>query len=261
MSALLDELVATGVTRDDALRIEAHAKGDAAKARAWAAQRASGKLLAYVLGSQPFMGLELEVAEGALVPRAETELLGRAALEVLRARDNPTFIDMCCGSGNLVCGLAHALPTARAWASDLTDGTVALARRNVERVGLAARVTVGQGDLFAGLSGVAPVDAVVCNPPYISTAKLAKDRAELLDQEPREAFDGGPYGLTIHQRVLREALPFVKSDGWLFFEMGLGQEKQLKLLFARVKEWAEVRFAYDADNAPRVAYSQRRKEP
>ena len=44
---------------------------------------------------------------------------------------------------------------------------------------------------------------VVCNPPYISQAKLAGERAVLLENEPREAFDGGPYGLSIHQRVVQ----------------------------------------------------------
>ncbi len=213
---------------------------------------------AFRSGRSSFMGVELEVAPGALVPRAETELLGRTALELLRPIASPRFIDMCCGSGNLVCGIASALPSAKAWASDLTDGTVSLARRNVERLGLAPRVTVSQGDLFAGLGALEAVDAVVCNPPYISTSRLSKDRASLLDSEPREAFDGGPYGLTIHQRVLKEALPFVKPGGWLLFEMGEGQHKQLTMLFARVKAWGEVQLVNDATGAPRVAYAQRR---
>jgi len=213
---------------------------------------------AYRAGRARFMGVDLEVAPGALVPREETELLGRTALDVLRGLAEPHFIDMCCGSGNLVCGIAAALPSARAWASDLTDGTVSLARRNVSRLGLQDRVSVAQGDLFGGLSGVEPVDAVVCNPPYISTARLGKDRASLLENEPREAFDGGPYGLTIHQRVLKEALPFVKAGGWLLFEMGEGQHRQLTMLFARVKAWGEVQLVNDANGAPRVAYAQRR---
>ena len=91
-----------------------------------------------------------------------------------------------------------------------------------------------QGDLFASLADLGlegRVDAVICNPPYISTGKLEKESAHLLEQEPREAFDGGPYGLTIHQRAIKEALPFLRAGGTLLFEMGVGQERQLKLLF------------------------------
>lgn len=214
---------------------------------------------AYKRGTVSFMGLTLFAAPGALVPRPETALLGAKAIEILRTRGPaPRFVDMCCGSGNLVCAIATALPEARAWASDLTDGTVSLARRNVAKHGLEGRVTVGQGDLFAGVSDMEPLDAVICNPPYISTSRLGKDRAALLDSEPREAFDGGPYGLTIHQRVIKEALPFLQPDGWLLFEMGLGQEKQLRLLFQRVKVWGELQFVNDAAGAPRVAFAQRK---
>ena len=77
-----------------------------------------------------FLGIEIETAEGVLVPRAETEILGNAAIELLGAGTN--VIDMCCGAGNLACAIASARPGARVWASDLTDPCVALARRNVE---------------------------------------------------------------------------------------------------------------------------------
>jgi hypothetical protein len=90
----------------------------------------------YQKGRVPFMGVELIVAPGALVPRDETELLGRIALETLGAIAAPRVIDMCCGSGNLACALAHRLPGAAVWASDLTSGCVEVARRNVQLLGL-----------------------------------------------------------------------------------------------------------------------------
>ena len=112
-----------------------------------------------------------------------------------------------------------------------------------------------QGDLFASLKGVAPsgeIDLIVCNPPYISTGRLAKDSAHLLENEPREAFDGGPYGLSIHQRVIKEAPEHLREGGYLVFEMGLGQERQLELLFARFKGFETPRIFQDAAGAPRV---------
>jgi HemK-like putative methylase len=261
----LDELTAMLKTAGiehaemDAQRILQRAGSNIDAARAWALERATGRPLGYVLGFQSFMDVELEIAPGALVPREETELLGRTAVKTLHTRGpTATFIDMCCGAGNLACGIASALPDVRGWASDLTDGTVSLARKNVARLDLGGRLTVFQGDLFTPMQGVGPVDVVVCNPPYISTGRLTKDRAQLLEHEPREAFDGGPYGLTIHQRVIRDALPFLKSGGWLLFEIGQGQERQLKLLFQRVQEWGEVQWVADAAGNPRVAYAQRR---
>jgi oligopeptide/dipeptide ABC transporter ATP-binding protein len=51
-----------------------------------------------------FMDVELLVERGVLVPRAETELLGVEALQLVE--DGARIIDMCCGSGNLACALA-----------------------------------------------------------------------------------------------------------------------------------------------------------
>jgi release factor glutamine methyltransferase len=198
-----------------------------------------------------FMDLELLVERGVLMPRAETELLGATALEVVS--DRSTIIDMCCGSGNLACALASRLPRARVWASDLTDSCVSLARKNAQFTRVANRVTVVQGDLFSGLAGLeGTVDLIVCNPPYISQAKLAGERALLLESEPREAFDGGPYGLSIHQRVVKEALPFLKPGGWLLFEIGLGQERQVKLLFERTRAYQDLRTVANAAGEIRV---------
>src|SRR6266508_944226 len=152
------------------------------------------------------MGIEIIAAAGALAPREETQLLGRTAARWLEQQsplvgDKLRAIDMCCGSGNLACGIASAVPSVVFWACDLTDACVSLTRRNVERLKLTERVMVMQGDLFAQLACrelESTMDLVVCNPPYISTGRLAKDRAQLLEHEPREAFDGGPYGVSIY---------------------------------------------------------------
>lgn len=198
-----------------------------------------------------FMDVELLVEPGVLVPRAETELLGATALEVVS--DRARIIDMCCGSGNLACALASRLPLARVWASDLTDACVSLAKRNAEFANVQDRVVVRQGDLFSALKELeGSIDLIVCNPPYISQAKLAGERAALLENEPREAFDGGPYGLSIHQRVVKEALPFLKPGGWLLFEIGLGQDRQVKLLFERTRAYQDLRTVANAAGEVRV---------
>ena len=198
-----------------------------------------------------FMDVDLLVERGVLVPRAETELLGATALELLP--ENARIIDMCCGSGNLACALASRSANSRVWASDLTEACVALARRNAAHTGVADRVTVVQGDLFSTLKGLeGTIDLVVCNPPYISQAKLAGERAALLENEPREAFDGGPYGLSIHQRVVKEALPFLKPGGSLLFEIGLGQERQVKMLFERTRAYEDIRMVANAAGEVRV---------
>lgn len=211
---------------------------------------------------QRFMNILLELAPDVLVPRQETELLGARAVAILR--DHPpgqVVIDMCCGSGNLALSIANEIPSARVWGADLTDSTVALARRNAERLGVQDRVAIRQGDLFDALAGdglVGMADMIVCNPPYISTARLEGESAHLLEAEPREAFDGGPYGISIHQRVIRDAVDFLKPGGWLLFEFGEGQDRQAAALIARAKAYEPVVFAANEAGTPRVALVRKR---
>jgi release factor glutamine methyltransferase len=234
-------------------------------ARGMAKRRATGVPLAYVTGHKEFMGIDLIAAEGALVPRVETELLGYEALDILRSSGlaTPRVIDMCCGSGNLACAIAHYHPSASVWASDLTDNCVEISRRNVNHVGVSDRVVVTQGDLFAGLAGLGlegSIDIIVCGPPFISQAKLATDSAWLLEHEPREAFDGGPYGLSVQQRIVKEALPFLRTGGMLLFETGLGQERPARMIFERAKAYEDIRLVENLLGEVRVISARKRAD-
>ena len=225
-------------------------------ALAMAAERAEGMPLGYLTGSVRFMDLELLTAPGTVVPREETELLGWTALNVLsRAAADVELrvIDMCCGSGNLVCGIVSRQPNVRAWAVDLSDDAVRATQANVERLQLSHCVEVVQSDLFTKLRGLErTVDVIVCNPPYISSAQLDRYRADLLQHEPRAAFDGGPYGLSIFQRVVREAPDFLKPGGTLLFEVGLAQDHNVSLLFERTVLYEPVIAVNDREGAMRV---------
>lgn len=212
---------------------------------------------AYGRGSTLFMGIELLVSPGALVPRPETELLARTAVDALRQSglSTPRVVDMCCGAGNLACAIALNIPGARVWASDLTNGCVELARRNADHHDLQSRIAVLQGDLFGALSALQlerTIDMIVCNPPYISESRLKGDRASLLRDEPREAFAAGPYGLSIHMRVTKDAPRYLRPGGLLLFEVGRGQDRQVATLLERNDAYENVRVVTDETGAGRV---------
>jgi release factor glutamine methyltransferase len=227
----------------------------------WAGKRAAGAPLGLVIGRQRFLGIDLLSSTDVLAPREETEILGNEVLAILRtlSREDPArelrMIDMGCGSGNLACAAAVAVPRTRVWASDITVSCAELTRTNVAHLSLQDRIQVTQGDLFAPLSGgglEGTMDMVVMNPPYIPSTSLANSHAGLLHHEPREAFDGGPYGISILTRLLQEAPPFLKDGGYLLFEFGLGQARMVQTLVERKNLYAGLRFALDANGEARA---------
>jgi release factor glutamine methyltransferase len=218
--------------------------------------------LGLLLGRQRFLGLEFVTREAVIAPREEGELIGREALAITRtlvsgSPEREVWIaDVGCGSGNMACALAFHQPRARVWASDLAAASVALAQENVARHGLEARVRVEQGDLLGplrdlGLEGA--MDLVMMNPPYIPSASLERSHAPLLLFEPREAFDGGPYGLTILCRMLREAPSFLKPGGHLLLEFGLGQDRLVQTFAVRNNSYVDFRLVANAEGDARVA--------
>lgn len=189
-------------------------------------RKREGVPLAHLTGRQSFLGVELHAGPGALIPRAETELLGKAAIAHLRGHPDPVVIDVCTGCGNLALAYAHHVPTARVYAADLAEDAVALARRNASFTGLADRVQFFAGDLFAPFAGLGLEGRcclVSCNPPYITSTKVPKMAPEIAEHEPKLAFDGGAMGLSVLTRLFKEAPAFLKPGGALAFELGLGQ--------------------------------------
>lgn len=231
--------------------------------RALLAQRFAGTPLAHLTGRQRFMGVELLASRDALVPRKETELLGHVALAVLRQlareREGVRVIDVCTGAGNLALTLATHAPAAQVYASDLSVEAVALARRNGVMLGLGQRVEFRQGDFldpFADGQFDRNVDMLVCNPPYISSGKVSTLPTEIIGHEPSLAFDGGPFGVKILQRLLTEAPRYLRAGGWLTFEVGLGQGPALIERLRRNHAYADVAAVLDADGAVRAVVAR-----
>jgi release factor glutamine methyltransferase len=228
-------------------------------------QRLAGVPLAHLTGRQSFMGLELLAGPEALVPRRETELLGYAALEIVREtvrdRGRALVIDLCTGSGNLALALAHHEPGCEVIGGDISAEAIGLARRNAERALVGDRVGFVQGDLFAPFDALGlrqGVDVIVCNPPYISSSKAAGMPTEIAEFEPRLAFDGGAFGISILFRLVTGAAQFLKPHSWLCFEVGVGQGEPMGARLDRAGPYAFVRQVRDEAGDVRALLAQTR---
>ncbi|HET8710927.1 MAG TPA: peptide chain release factor N(5)-glutamine methyltransferase [Spongiibacteraceae bacterium] len=224
--------------------------------RAYLSRRISGEPLAHITGRQDFFGVEFVVGPEALVPRRETELLAGAALakarEAAMVAQPLTIIDVCTGSGNVALELVEHLQRdniqARVFAADLSEDAVRLARQNAQSLGLERAVEFYAGDLMAPFDLAVfanGVDLLTCNPPYINQAKVELMPAELSSSEPRLAFDGGPFGVSILMRLVEEAPRYLKTGGWLAFEVGHGQGRSMTRYLERSGAFADIQASCD----------------
>lgn len=187
--------------------------------------RGMGKPVAYLLGEWGFYSLTFTVNEHVLVPRPETEGLVEEALGFLREQETPRFADVGTGSGCIPISLLLALPAARAWATDISEAAIEVAATNVERHGVAERLTLRAGDLLVplGPEGVAgQLDAVISNPPYIVRGDPGLEPG-VRDHEPEAAlFVPSEDPLHFVERIGRQARAALRPGGQVFFEIGFG---------------------------------------
>lgn len=228
-------------------------------------RKKAGVPLAHLTGRQTFLGLELLAGPAALIPRKETEILGRAALVKIgcmaKKRGALLVVDVCTGSANLALAYAYYEPQARVWASDLSPEAIELARRNVEITGLGKRVELRVGDLlepFESAELAGRCDFLSCNPPYISTAKVKQMHPEISRHEPEAAFNGGAFGVSILMKLVKNAPRFLRPGGWLGFEVGHGQGAGLARQLERKPAFAAVETYSDPSGEIRAILAKSR---
>ena len=160
-----------------------------------AVKRRAGRIpVAYIIGSKEFMGLKFAVNSAVLIPRPDTEVLVEAAAAKLSADKNAAILDIGTGSGAIIISLLHRLKNSHGVAVDISAEALAVASGNAASLGVAERLELFRGDLFAPVTG-RTFDAIVSNPPYIDS----KDMDELAPEvrcEPRGALAGGATVLT-----------------------------------------------------------------
>src|SRR5436190_9245169 len=174
--------------------------------RSLVARRAAGEPLQYLTGHQEFFKLDFEVTPAVLIPRPETELLVEIALELLKGH-NAFIADIGTGSGCIAISLLHELRDARAIATDISPLALQIAKRNADRHGVIDRLTVIESDCFAKVNADRSFSLIASNPPYIRDDEMETLPREV-GYEPRTALAGGPDGLDIVRRLVREASPF-----------------------------------------------------
>jgi len=215
-------------------------------------RRLAGESVSYLVGETEFWGLPFYVDASVLVPRPDTETVIEVARVVRPDRAAACrILDLCTGSGVIAVSLAREYPAAEVVATEISPAAAAMARRNAERNGVADRVTVREGDLFAPVHGER-FELIASNPPYIASAVIPTLSAEVR-REPMIALDGGRDGLGFYDRICAQAREHLAPGGVLLVEHGYDQADAVRARFAAAG-FTGIALVHDLGKNPRVTW-------
>jgi release factor glutamine methyltransferase len=239
--------------------------------------------LQYLTGSVDFYSRRFAVREGVFIPRPETEVLVGKALEALAisrapiamvaevveatARTRATangrplrFAEIGVGSGVILLSALLECPDATGVGIDVSPEALELTRQNAELHGLAPRVELRSGSLFAPLTTEegSSFDLLVANPPYLADGVIASLEPEVRDHEPLAALASGPDGLEVLRVLAAEGWRWLAPQGVLALEIGDTQGPQVLSLLAESGRYDDITLSKDYAGKDRVVVARKR---
>jgi release factor glutamine methyltransferase len=205
---------------EEAAALVAAADGVDGVLRDLLARRVDGEPLEWLTGFITFLGHNMRIDPGVYVPRRQSEIVARRAIE--RLPHDGMAVDMATGSGAIAVALSNARPRATVMATEIDP--------------LAAKCAVANGvDVLVGdLGGPLPiaahgrVDVVVAVVPYVPSEEMVFLPRDVRRHEPSRALDGGPRGLVLLSEAVRWAGLLLRAGGSLVLELGGSQDTGLQ---------------------------------
>lgn len=188
-------------------------------------RRAADRVPAAYITQEAWMhGHRFFVDERVIVPRSFIgELLQDGLQPYVADPDQVSHVlELCTGSGCLAILAAQAFQNADIDAVDISPAALEVAHRNVDDYGLAERISLYEGDLFAPLPG-GRYEVIITNPPYVNATAMQNLPAEYR-HEPELALAGGADGMDVVRRIVGEARRWLTEDGVLVVEIGNERE-------------------------------------
>ena len=222
-------------------------------------RRLKGEPIAYILGEKEFWSLLLNVSEGTLIPRPDTEILVEKALQIAleKLEDNPLYfriLDLGTGTGAIALALASELSLICQKKAiqldvigvDLMPDVVKLAQSNAEKNKLSVQFL--QSRWFEHVEG--QFDIIVSNPPYIDYTDEHLTQGDVRF-EPRSALVAGENGLADLRHLIEQSPRYLKDNGYLLLEHGWKQGEEVRSIFWQ-NHWQGVATIRDYGDNERV---------
>lgn len=206
----------------------------------------------YILNKCEFMGIDLHVEEGVLIPRDDTELLVDEVLKNISEDDEKQICDLCCGSGAIGISLACLRKNIKVDLLDYYPIPEKVTLINIEKHNLQERVSFSKSDLLdVSIKASKKYDIIVSNPPYIEEEEIEKLMDDVQKYEPHTALSGGIDGLDFYKKIVNQSIEVLNENGILAFEIGYNQGKAVKSLMEE-KNFKDVRVIKDFASLDRI---------
>jgi release factor glutamine methyltransferase len=191
-------------------------------------RRANHEPYEYIVGEASFYDIELNVEQGVLIPRPETEILIDLVAEIIEKEKITTIAEIGVGSGAISVVLARKFPNLKIIATDICDTPIKVSRSNIKKYQVEDRVTVIKSSILDEVTK--PLELVVSNPPYIANDfKLEKNVGEY---EPKEALFGGLVGDELLKQIVLDVEE--RNIKYLACEMGYDQKEPMIEFFNEI---------------------------
>ncbi len=218
-------------------------------------KRREGYPLQYILGSWRFFDLDLSVGEGVLIPRGDTEDVCSAAFEFLKDIPYPNVLDLCSGTGAIALATKRFFPQSTVVAVEKFPEAFEYLKKNIEKTGLAVHPILSDVFQFDYVCDDESFDMIISNPPYIDPKLEGKLQKEV-SFEPGSALFADNYGLRFYKFISKDYFHALKPGGYLVFEHGYDQAKDVENLILR-DDYKIVKRITDTGGNPRGIIAQK----
>jgi release factor glutamine methyltransferase len=191
--------------------------------------------LQYIIGHTEFYGLNLNLNENVLIPRPETELLVEKIINDNKLKEGLRILDIGSGSGNISLALAKNLINATVTGIDINEKAIELANQN----SVQNKIKNVEFKIFDVMNDdhkvLGKFDIIVSNPPYVSEFDYNSLEPELKNYEPKMALTDNSDGTSFYKRIISISKNLFQNSGYLYFELGIGQYKNISDLMIQEK--------------------------
>ena len=181
----------------------------------------------HIIGLADFMGEKFIVNPSVLIPRDETELLVRHAIDIINTNNFKAILDVGTGSGCIACMIAK-YTNSQVIGLDISSDALNTALDNASKLNLNNRAIFRKSDIFSNVKQGETFDMIVSNPPYIPPSEKETIQQEVKFDPEIALFTKDEKGLEFYQKITEGALKILNKGGYLLFELGMGQSSNVK---------------------------------